>query len=132
MKKFLIISICLLLFALLTAVATFFMVNQYISSKSVRMPATTTATVEDVASSTANSIKNKIPDAGIPLSNIPLTEKQESVAKAVGINPDTFVITKEMYQCAAEKVGDGRVQDIMAGDSPNAIEVAKLSLCLGS
>jgi hypothetical protein len=134
MKKFLIISASLLVFALLAVVVIFFTVIQYMSTKSDRtpLPASTTTAIREVVFSTASTSKNKIPDTGLPLSDISLSEKQESVAKAVGINPDTFVITKEMYQCVVDKVGDVRVGEIIAGDTPSAIEVAKLSFCLGS
>ncbi len=71
-----------------------------------------------------------IPETGIPLRDLQIEAAQEKAIEAVGIDPATFVITKDMLVCAQETLGAERVSVIIAGDSPTIVEMGKLFPCL--
>jgi hypothetical protein len=71
-----------------------------------------------------------IPEAGIPLRDLQIEAAQEKAIEAVGIDPATFVITKDMLVCAQETLGPERVGVIIAGESPTIVEMGKLFPCL--
>lgn len=133
MKKFIIVSAVLLVVALVAVVAVFFLVNGYLRTGGSRVPpnATTTDATPKTATTTIPKTLEKVPEAGLPLSDLPLSEKQKTVVETVGINPDSFVITKDMVACAIDKIGEERVSALIAGGTPSALETAKLVPCVG-
>jgi len=76
------------------------------------------------------SIADSIPEEGIALPANALSEEQKAIAESVGIDVDSFMITTEMIECAEEKIGTVRLQEIMDGASPSFLESAKLAPCL--
>jgi hypothetical protein len=82
---------------------------------------------ESISSTTAN-----IPEAGIPLRDLKIEATQEKALEAVGIDPTTFVISKEMLVCAEQTLGAKRVSDFVGGESPTVIEMGKLLPCLNA
>jgi hypothetical protein len=138
MKPFIIRSIIFFVVAVLVSVGVFFLVSSY------KTPATPVGTVKDTAASTTKAaaavVKEKvqsskvptIPDKGIPLSQLKLTDEQKSLLKKVGIDSQTFILTKDMLTCASGKLGDERVASIAAGSSPTVFEVTRLLPCLGA
>jgi len=131
MRKFLLFSGVFLLGAVAAVIIVFFLVSRYMGP-SVQKPsfATSTEAVKAGVKAAASSTLNKVPDSGIPLSKLKLSDQQKVVVKTVGINPDSFVITKAMLACAIDKIGQDRVTAITGGDSPSALETAKLLPCL--
>lgn len=132
MKKFLIVSAIFLAGALVAVVAVFFLVNGYLRTSAPRAvsPATPTEETQKTATTTGTAALEKVPETGLPLSELPLSEKQKAVVETVGIDTKNFVITKDMVACAIEKLGEGRVSELMNGGAPSALETAKLVPCL--
>lgn len=58
-----------------------------------------------------------------------LSENQQKILETVGIEGETLRITPEMIKCAEDSVGEDRVNEIIAGDSPGPIETVKLLNC---
>lgn len=98
------------------------------------MPDTQSETVNDQptndTASTSEALSDEVPEAGIPLASFALTAEQKSKLKAIGINADTFVLTKAMISCAEAKIGVKRVQAIKNHAQPTTLEIAKVSPCL--
>ena len=82
---------------------------------------------ESISSTTVN-----IPEAGIPLRDLQVEAAQKKALEAVGIDPATFVISKEMLVCAEETLGAERVSAFVGGESPTIIEMGKLLPCLNA
>lgn len=132
MKKFLLISFSLLLLSLLIVVAVFLCVSIELKQSQPEVPngnegkSTTTTTPATGADPTTPTVA----PTGIPLRNLQLNESQLSVLDKMGVDVDTFVITPEIQACATAKLGDERMAEIIAGDTPSATETIKLVSCL--
>lgn len=61
-----------------------------------------------------------------------LNESQEKALETVGINPAELPseITSEQEACFIEVLGEARVAEIVAGDSPTALEIIKAKACI--
>ncbi|MEY2665724.1 MAG: hypothetical protein RLZZ480_829 [Candidatus Parcubacteria bacterium] len=138
MKSFLIRSALFFLFAALVSVGLFVLVSLYGTSskatlESVKDTATSaTDTVKTNKDSVAETLSSKIPEKGIPLSSLPLSETQKKALAAAQIDVASFVITKTMLTCGAEKLGEERIQAIIGGEAPTLLETTKLIPCLKS
>lgn len=136
MKKFLLISFCLLLIALLLVSAVFLYISMQlkqgqsqVESRLANEPADqTTVTAESVTDK--NTVTSTPATSGIPLRDLQLSDSQRSVLDTMGIDVETFVITPEIQACAAAKLGDTRMSEIVAGGAPTVIETTKLISCL--
>ncbi|HEY0964195.1 MAG TPA: hypothetical protein VGE31_00135 [Candidatus Paceibacterota bacterium] len=140
MKKFLTVSIILFLFAALIAFALFW----YVSSSSYagrnlktlgEKVSTELSGDAPVATNTAqqtpdDTLTESIPDEGVPLASLALTTEQKNALTNLGINVETFVLTKPMLICGAVKLGDARIEEIKAGAAPSYMEMTKLLPCL--
>lgn len=137
MKTFIIRSVSFFLFAGLISIGLFFLVSVY------KNPTTPVADVKDSAASTTKAavgvVKDKvqstqlvIPEDGIPLSSLKLSDEQKSILKKVGVDTQTFVLTKDMLTCANGKLGKERVVAITKGSSLSVLEVTRLLPCLGA
>lgn len=130
MKKFFIVSLGLLLIAILLAVGVFFYLSFNLKQSQIPVSATQTELKvmndpvggEEVASTSSPE--------GIPLRDLPIGEGQQAVLDTVGVDVETFVITPEMQVCAAEKLGELRMAEIIAGAAPTLYETTKLLTCL--
>ena len=64
-------------------------------------------------------------------SNVPVTGAQKEALENLGIDAEALPpITPEMEACFREKLGDERVGEIMAGDTPGAMDMFKAGSCL--
>lgn len=133
MKKFLLISLSLLVVSLLMVVAVFFYVSVQLKQSQtevVGLPATPQASTTKDSSEDAVAVESSTAKEGIPLRDLPLGEGQRSVLETVGVDVDTFIITPEIQACAALKLGDERMNAIIAGEAPTVFETTKLLSCL--
>jgi hypothetical protein len=71
-----------------------------------------------------------LPQADVKLSSLNLKPEHEALLKKVGIDVETFVITKEMMICAEGKVGKARIAEFVAGITPSLTEMGSLIGCL--
>lgn len=64
--------------------------------------------------------------------NTLLSEEQEQSLRSAGIDPAIVPgeITPEMEQCFVDKLGQARVNEIVAGAKPTTLEMLKASVCL--
>lgn len=58
-----------------------------------------------------------------------LTDGQKRVLGLLGVDADTLTITPAMEACAREAIGETRLQEIIAGDTPSLGEGADLLQC---
>lgn len=129
MKKFLLISLGLLLLAILLVILVFLYISvQLNQSQSQTVGNTINHTPSSEVTGTS-STETTSPKA-IPLRDLQLNQSQQSALDTVGIDVDTFVITPEIQTCAAAKLGNNRMSEIIAGDVPTMIETTKLISCL--
>lgn len=127
MKKFLIVSTILLIIALLMATAAFFYVSMQLQKSQLSVQS---STAENVPVTNDASATTSEPPEGIPLRDVELSDSQRSVLDTVGVDSETFVITPAMQECAEEKLGTARMQEIIAGGAPTTMETVKLLGCL--
>jgi hypothetical protein len=141
MRRFLILTFSLLIFALFVTVVVWYFVLQNIMSKQPAAPAPAATDMATTTASLDESLEMSIVDddltlvstpKSVPLRDLPLSDEQRSVVGAVGIDVETFVITPEMQSCAAEKLGVERFAEILAGAAPGPLETASLLPCLTS
>jgi hypothetical protein len=137
MRAFLLRSLSFFIGAIALTIALFFFVNSQLRSGDLPTKDTVSDVVQEVATVTkeksdvakAEAI-NKVPEDGILLSSIPLTESQKKALSSAGIDTETFKLTPEMIACGAEKLGSERVNAIISGSTPSLLEVTKLTPCL--
>ena len=58
-----------------------------------------------------------------------MTDGQRRLLRLFGIDTDRFVFTSDMIRCAETAVGEQRLQEITAGDTPSVLEGAALARC---
>lgn len=138
MKKFILTGIAFFIFGVLATIGVFFAINYFSFSPSFEEIKNG---VGDSLNNPLGSAKNKIDagltnesfsigEEGLPLKNLSLGNAQKKTLEAVGINTETFVITKTMLECAQAEVGSERVAAFAAGEAPSVIEIGKLLPCL--
>lgn len=137
MKVFILRSLTFFIIALLVTVGLYFLVSSYLTpttpvSDVREMGASTTKATKEAVKEKVENTAIAIPEKGIPLSSLKLSDEQKSLLGKVGINTQTFVLTNQMVSCASEKLGSDRVAAITGGGSPTLFEVTKLLPCLGS
>ena len=128
MKRFLITTSVMLVISLLLAAAVFWYLSYTLPETSVRDG------IESSASGyKADSEKttNPIPEAGIPLNTLPLTDTQRRILSTINIDVNTYVITPAVYRCLAGKWGANRLDAVIDGAAPNKTELIKALPCLG-
>lgn len=138
MKKFLIISNILLIIALIITILSFVYINSLLIESSSGKEKESVSKVlkeaivgdEDDDVSTLTPATASIPEEGIPLRNLQLSDSQKATLSGMGIDVDTFVVTPAIIACGESKIGVSRMSEIIAGDSPSIIEIGTLSLCL--
>jgi hypothetical protein len=137
MRHFIITGLVFFVLAALATLAVFLLIRFYPAPLSIEEVTTgIEAKVDESINATASLATNEstttldIPEQGIPLKTLSLEGAQKKAVEAVGINTETFVITKDMLQCARDTVGADRVSAFMAGEAPSVFEIAKLLPCL--
>jgi DNA-binding IclR family transcriptional regulator len=141
MKKYLITSILFLVLALMATVLVFILVSgtsettvepigrEESTETDSPTPVAIDTDIETVAENGTSSSEGE-PVAGIPVSDLPLTDGQAEALGTLGIDAETFVITPEMIICAESRLSAERVDEIVAGATPTLFETARLSTCL--
>lgn len=138
MKTFLIRSAIFFVTAAALTVGVFFFISAYQASHSSPEDMIKEAVggvvreTEQPSGAMAEKIKEKIPESGIPLASLPLTESHKKMLVAVNIDTETFVLTEAMIICAGGKIGEGRMEEILAGNAPSILEITKFIPCLGA
>lgn len=137
MKVFILRSLSFFIIAGLITLGVYFLISSYTTpttpvSDMRDVAASTTKAASEVVKEKAQKTKITIPESGIPLSSLKLNDEQKSLLNKVGINTQTFVLTKAMLTCANDKLGEARVVAIAAGSALSVLEVTKLLPCLGS
>lgn len=136
MKTFIIRSVLFFVISAVVTIGVFWFVSTLVPSKE-----TVTKTIEEAATSipekageevkkTADAVVDKIPEEGVPLSKVPLSDEQKKALAAVQIDVNTFVVTKSMILCGEEKLGKERMDQIIGGNAPGLIEITRLIPCL--
>ena len=124
--------------AIAITVGVFFFINTYSISGNAVQQATKdsvdelTVGAEMQTEVVAEKLKEQIPDEGVPLASLPLTESHKKALSAVNIDVETFVLTETMIVCAGEKIGSERITAIIDGSAPSILEITKLIPCLGA
>lgn len=134
MKSFIVNSVIFFVLGAVATVGVFYLINMNRLDTSLLSDLTKKENVEE-ATAKAKQIQETVatvPDKGIPLSTLKLNETQKATLQKVGIDTQSFVITKDMVACSAEKLGPERTQALMAGASPSLIEITTLTPCLKS
>lgn len=134
MKSFIVNSIIFFTLGAVATVGVFYLINMNSLDTNLLSDLTTRENVEEAAAK-AKQIQETVatvPDKGIPLSTLKLSETQKSTLQKVGIDTQSFVITKDMVACSAEKLGAERTQALITGASPSLIEITTLTPCLKS
>ena len=134
MKSFFVNSVIFFALGAVATVGVFYLININRLDTSFLSDFSSKENVEE-ATAKAKQIQETVatvPDKGIPLSTLKLSETQKSTLQKVGIDTQSFVITKSMVACSAEKLGAERTQALMAGVSPTLIEITTLTPCLKS
>lgn len=132
MKSFIVNSVIFFALGAVATVGVFYLINMNSPNANLLSDLATKENVEEAAAK-AKQIQETVatvPDKGIPLSTLKLSETQKSTLQKVGIDTQSFVITKDMVACSAEKLGAERTQALMAGASPSLIEITTLTHCL--
>ena len=109
----------------LSTIVSYFLANNMASS-TAQMMRFDSGTNGDANTTVAT---NKKP---IALKDLPLTDAQKKMAETFGINVETFVISPTMITCAEGKLGEARMQEIIAGGTPSFTESMSLMTRLGS
>jgi hypothetical protein len=136
MKKFLLVSFILLIIALLLVSAAFLYVSMQLDQGQSQVEGGPADEPTDQTTATPESATDEdtatptLATDGIPLRDLPLNDSQRSALDTMGIDVETFVITPEIQACAAAKLGDARMSEIVAGGAPSLIETTKLISCL--
>ena len=134
MKSFIVNSIIFFTLGAVATVGVFYLINMNSLDTNLLSDLATKENVEEAAAK-AKQIQETVatvPDKGIPLSTLKLSETQKSTLQKVGIDTQSFVITKDMVACSAEKLGAERTQALITGASPTLIEITTLTPCLKS
>lgn len=82
---------------------------------------------ENVSSAT---LVNTVPETGITISSEILNDSQKAILETLGVDINALVITPEMVQCAEEKVGVQRMQEIVDGATPSMFEAVSIASCV--
>jgi len=75
-------------------------------------------------------VAKTVPAQGVTIPNDAISSEQKAAAKKVGLDLDSITITPSMVQCAEVKIGSSRVQAILEGGTPSALESVSLLSCL--
>ena len=133
LKLFIIVGLAFMLGATGAAGAVWYLVQDALPTTDTKEKSEEMIEIQEIITQqeTQNgSIADSIPEEGIALPANALSEEQKAIAESVGIDVDSFMITTEMIECAEEKIGTVRLQEIMDGASPSFLESAKLAPCL--
>lgn len=111
-------------------------------TKSTNIPNTTTDTNFDISDATttpasieeagANPTETQPPaleNESVIIDTTTLSDGQRGVLETFGVEGETIEITPAMLECAKEKIGQERLDAIIAGDTPGFFEGVQLASC---
>jgi hypothetical protein len=75
-------------------------------------------------------LRFSVPEEGITLASLPLTNAQKKALEAAGVDVSTFVMTKGMLECGIREIGEDRIEALATGGAPTFLEVTKLLPCI--
>jgi hypothetical protein len=106
------------------------LINSYLSSEIEDYSASDNGDADKVEDDGSSSVDGAVNEGD---KNPLLNEEQEKTLKEYGVDVSQLPseITPEMEACFVNKLGQARTDDIVAGDSPSAMEVIKTRSCLG-
>ncbi|MFT7507272.1 MAG: hypothetical protein ACI92I_000415 [Acidimicrobiales bacterium] len=78
----------------------------------------------------ATPVANSIPDEGLKVDTSAISDEQKAAAEKIGIDLDTTTITPEMVSCAELKLGSSRIEELLNGSTPSALESVSIIGCL--
>lgn len=84
----------------------------------------TPATIEPEASTIIEAIPEEI-----TVDTSTLGESEQRLLQMIGVDSDEVTITREMIECAEEKIGAERLTEIVAGQAPSFQEGLSLFNC---
>lgn len=134
------------IFSLITAVALVWFIYTYFTSTPpveravepvgiTKVFESVTNVFSDSADENVSTTENKTTEQplssnDVKLSSLNLKPEHIALLKKVGIDVETFVVTKEMMVCAEKKVGKDRIGEFIAGNTPTLAEMSTLIGCL--
>lgn len=116
----------MLIVALVSAAVTFF----YVSSKLSEKQRLNDEYVQNKAQSSQTQEVDFVEEKSVPLKELPMNDSQKKVVETMGIDVETYVITPQAIDCAKEKLGEERVDEIVNGAAPGLWESAQIIPCL--
>lgn len=99
-------------------------------SSSVVTGATQTAQADASSTEQTSSTSPAATQKPITVKTSSLTPAQKALLASFGINADTVTITPQMISCAYGTLGEARVNAIVAGAKPTAMEMVKVAPCI--
>ena len=141
MKRYILLMSCLLVAALVLSVLVYYLVAQYqrtlpVVGEVATQRTATTATSTSVLPGEVGSTRVDAPTTSapvyetIPLRDMSLTPTQATALEFIGMDQETAEITPAMQACAVERLGEARIAEIIAGDTPTVGELWQLKGCL--
>ena len=136
MKKFLLVTATLLVLALLLVIVVFWYVSSQLVTSEIETPVSSIVdTVLEIEAEPVSNVPDPVAEAAplVEVYEVPesaLSEDQKDVLNSVGIDASAITITAKQIACAEEKLAAGRVAEIVAGDTPSVLEIARLTPCL--
>lgn len=132
MKRFILIGIVMLVFAVVVTILVWYLVQGNISIDEVTGFAPEQESMTGSSKEETQTAENEEPPIteSILLRDLPLSDGQRSMLKTAGIDVETFVITPEMVTCAQQKLGSARFEEIIEGSAPTFMESTRLLGCI--
>jgi len=141
MKKYLLRSILLFVFALALSAAAFWYVSLsgevFVGQPAEELSSEKTATTTKVMNAMSTvpvAVEPQfiIPPTGFPIRMLPLTQAHLNVLANADIDVMTLMVTPAMIECGREKIGDKRMSAMTRGEVPTLSETSKLLPCFKS
>lgn len=133
MKKFFTIGFLLIIMAILSTVAVWYLLQGSLpsdSDQSTNIDDVDTEVPKNTSSVSQSSYTTEVDP--VVVTEVELSDAQKNLAKSFGYDSDTLQITQGMIDCAEGKLGKARVDEISAGDDPSFLEAASLVGCLNA
>lgn len=127
MKKFLnifFVSLGVIFFIILLLIAYLFIFDPFNIKPFINRDVSTTEKVQKTETKTTTSSSNTAPNN--------LSPTQIKALETVGVDPETIPtnFTPEQLKCFEEKLGESRVTEIGAGDTPTMTEFYQAKDCI--
>ncbi len=91
--------------------------------------ATSTAALDGVPQTATTSGEKNI-TAPVVIDTASLSDSQKALLSTLGIDAEKVTVTPAMIACAYKTLGEGRVEEIIAGSKPGPVEVVRVLPCM--